>query len=333
MMKIGFLGAGAWGFALAALLASKGHRVVSWTLFPEHAAMLERTKQHPMLPGSKGYATQHFTTDLEETLQDNDLLVESVTSAGMRQVFNKVQQIKTPECPIVITSKGIEQNTGLILSEVVCEVLGQHIRPQVGAISGPSYATEVVKGLPTSVVGSAYHPQVMELICTTFNTDTFRVYPNSDMLGTSYGGALKNIIAIACGIAEGLGLGFSARAALMTRGLHEIRKLTVAKGGKIETLYGLSGMGDLCVTCSSPTSRNFKFGLLLTQGKTPEQAKEEIGMVVEGAYTCVSALQLSRALHVPMPITETVHQVLFEGLTPKDAVRKLMQREIKEEHL
>jgi glycerol-3-phosphate dehydrogenase (NAD(P)+) len=332
-MKIGYLGAGAWGFALATLLASKGHEVVSWTIFEELAEELNRTKSHPMLPGSKGYPNQRFTTDLQEALHEADLIVESVTSAGIRPVFEKLKDIDLPECPIVLTSKGIEQNTGLILSDVICEVLGEQYRPRIGAISGPSYATEVVKGQPTSVTGAAYDPKVTQQICNAFNTDTFRVYPNDDMRGAALGGALKNIIAIACGAAEGLNLGYSARAALMTRGLHEIRKLAVAMGAKPETLYGLSGMGDLCVTCSAMTSRNFKFGYLLTQGKGVESAKKEIGMVVEGAYTCVSALQLSRKLNIPMPITECVHRVLFENLPVQDAVRLLMQREIKHEHL
>ena len=332
-MKIGYLGAGAWGFALANLLASKGNEVISWTIFPDLAKKLNDTRQHPMLPGSKGSENLRFTTDLNEALDRIDFLVESVTSAGIRPVFNQVKENTIPKCPIVITSKGIEQDTGLILSDVVTEVLGWKVRSQIGAISGPSYASEVVLGLPTSVAGSAYDPEVMRLICDTFTTENFRVYPNADMRGIAFGGALKNIIAIACGIAEGLKLVFSARAALMTRGLHEIRKLAEARGCNPETLYGLSGMGDLCVTCSAMTSRNFSFGFHLTQGKSVEEAQKEIGMVVEGAYTCISALQLSKELEVPMPITETVFKILKEGLSPREAVKQLMQRTVKEEHL
>lgn len=331
-MKIGFLGAGAWGFALATLLASKKHEVISWTASPSLAKLLNQNREHPQLPGSKSHPTQRFTTDLKEALKDIDLLVESVTSSGIRSVFSQVKEVDF-SCPIVLTSKGIEQDSGLILSQVVMQVLGKKTQQQIGAISGPSYATEVVKGLPTSVVGSAYNPKTLQIICEAFTTETFRVYPNNDMIGVSYGGALKNIIALACGAAEGLKLGDSARAALMTRGLHEMKKLALRQGARIETLYGLSGMGDLFVTCSSPTSRNFRFGMLLAQGKTMEEAQKEIGMVVEGIYTCVSAWQLSRALDIPMPITEMVHQVLFEGLSPKVAVKLLMQRAIKEEHL
>jgi glycerol-3-phosphate dehydrogenase (NAD(P)+) len=314
-------------------LASKGHDVLVWTIQKELADSLNAFHEHPYLPGHCPHENMRFTTDLEKALQGAELIVESVTSAGIRPVFEQVKKKGGTECPIVLTSKGIEQNSGLILPEVVIEVLGEAIRPQVGVISGPSFAEEVIRGLPTSVVGSAYSYDEMILIAEAFNTQTFRVYPNSDVSGVAYGGALKNIIAIACGISEGLGLGYSSKAALMTRGLHEIRKLAVAKGCKAETLNGLSGLGDLCLTCGSLISRNFRFGHLIAQGVTPEAAREKIGMVVEGAYTCVSALQLSKQLSIPMPITEMIHKIIFENLKPQDAVASLMQRTIKEEHL
>lgn len=275
-MKIGYLGAGAWGFALTALLASKGYEVISWTIFPDLVKKLNETGEHPMLPGSVAKGNLRFTTDLKEVLSGIDMLVESVTSAGIRPVFEQVKAVGIPKCPIITTSKGIEQNTGHILSDVICEVLGESVRPQIGGISGPSYAVDVIKKLPTSVVGTAYDPNVMQEVCQVFTNDFFRVYPNPDVLGVSYGGALKNVIAIACGIAEGLELGLSCRAALMTRGLHEIAKLSMAKGCKLETLYGLSGMGDLCVTCSSVTSRNFKFGLLLAQGVSQKRRANKL---------------------------------------------------------
>lgn len=332
-MKIGYLGAGAWGFALTSLLASKGYELISWSIFQELVDTLNQTKVHPLLSGKPSIGDIRFTTRLEEALDGIDMLVESVTSSGMRPVFEQVKKVGIPKCPIVTTSKGIEQNTGMILSDIIIEVLGQNVKSQMGGISGPSYASEVIKGLPTSVVGTAYDSAVMKKVCDTFTTDVFRVYPNPDVRGVSYGGALKNIIGIACGIAEGLELGYSARASLMTRGLHEITKLAVASGCNSETLYGLSGMGDLCVTCSAMTSRNFKFGFLLTKGFSPEEARKEIGMVVEGAYTAVSALQLSKQLNVPMPITEMVNQIVYEGLDPQKAVKALMQRVIKAENL
>lgn len=332
-MKIAYLGAGSWGFCLASLLATKGYEVVCWTTKPDLARQLNETKEHPFLPGNVATGNLQFTTDLNEVLRQADMIVESVTSAGLRPVFEKVRAIGLPTCPIVLTSKGIEQKSALILPEVVIQVLGEQVRSQVAFLSGPSFAQDVVRGLPTAVVAAAYDPDVMQKVCETFTTRSFRVYPNLDIYGVSYGGALKNIIAIACGISEGLGLGNSAKAALMTRGLHEIRKLAVACGCRPETLAGLTGMGDLCMTCGSMTSRNYRFGYLLAQGITPQEAQEKIQMVVEGAYTCKSALQLSQEHQVPMPITETVYKIIYENMSPLDAVHFLMQRAVKEEHL
>jgi glycerol-3-phosphate dehydrogenase (NAD(P)+) len=331
-MRIGYLGVGCWGYCLASILACKGYSVICWTKQKELAKQLNEGKSHPFFPGHVSNKNLHFTTQLIEALEDIDLLVESVTSAGIRPVFEQVKTISLPSCPIVVTSKGIEQNSGLILPQVVVEVLGESIRPQVGVLSGPGYAEEVIRGLPTSVVASAYDPEVIKFICDVFTTDSFRVYPNPDLKGVSLGGALKNIIAIACGIAEGLSLGSSARAALITRGLHEIRKLAVALSCKADTLNGLSGMGDLCMTCSSSISRNFRFGELIAKNLTIAQAQERIKTVVEGSYTCVSALQLSKRYHIPMPITEAVYNIIYKGLKPQDAVLVLMKRPIKEEH-
>lgn len=334
MKKIGCLGMGAWGFCLASLLASKKKfELVCWTTNPALAKQLKETGEHPLFPGQPIHGNIRFTTDLAQALRDIDMLVESVTSAGIRPVFEQVRSLSPPLRPIVITSKGIEQNTGRILPEVVVEVLGEEFRPQIGFLSGPSFAQEVIKGLPTSVVGTGFSQEVIQNVCEAFSTPKFRIYPNTDILGVAFGGALKNIIAIACGISEGLSLGCSSKAALMTRGLHEIRKLAVACGCKPDTISGLAGMGDLCLTCSSTMSRNFRFGMLLTQGISAEEAKKQIGMVVEGAYTCVSALQLSKQKGVEMPITEAVHQIIYHSLKPLDAVNTLMQRTIKQEHL
>jgi glycerol-3-phosphate dehydrogenase (NAD(P)+) len=332
-MKVGFLGAGTWGFCLASLIASKGNKTISWTRDAKLAKQLSNTKEHPFLPGHCAPGQMTFTTDLAQALDGIDLLVEAVTSAGLRPVFEQVKAIGIPTVPIVLTSKGIEQNTGLILPLVLLEVLGEQVKAQIACLSGPSYAEEVIQGLPVSVVVAAYDQALMKQVAEIFTTGTFRVYPNADIHGVCYGGALKNIIAIACGIAEGLGMGSSAKAALMTRGLHEIRKLAVAKDCKAETLNGLSGMGDLCVTCNSLVSRNCRFGYLLAQGLTPKEAQKKIGMVVEGAYTCLSALQLSQQLKIPMPITETVYEIVHKGMKPEKAVKKLMERTVKEEHL
>lgn len=334
MKKIGYLGLGAWGYCLASLLASKGNcELVCWTTKPDLARNLTHNRQHPLLPGHRSTGNMTFTTDMAKALHDADMIVESVTSAGIRPVFEQVRSLGLPLCPIVITSKGIEQDTGKILPEVVIEILGEEYRPYIGFLSGPSFAQEVIRGLPTSVVGTGFSVDVIQTVCEAFTTPTFRIYPNTDILGVAFGGALKNIIAIACGISEGLALGCSSKAALMTRGLHEIRKLAVACGCESATINGLAGMGDLCLTCSSTMSRNFRFGMLLAQGATKEEAQQRIGMVVEGAYTCVSALQLSREYGIEMPIAEAVHHILYKGLKPVDAVKALMKRTIKEEHL
>lgn len=332
-MKVGYLGAGTWGFCLASLLAAKGYTVVSWTKNKSLAQALNEGQEHPHLPGHRSLKGMHFTTDMSEAVKNADVLVEAVTAAGLRPVIGALKNIKFPKCPLVITSKGIEQNTGYILPEIAVEILGESMRSNVGLLSGPGYAQEIIKGLPTSVVGSAYDYQVMRQICETFGTTTFRVYPNSDIKAVAYGGALKNIIAIACGISDGLGLGNSSKAALMTRGLHEIRKLAIAQGCKGETINGLSGMGDICLTCGTLISRNCRYGYLLAQGRTPKQAEEEIEMVVEGVYTCLSALQISQQTGIAMPITEMVYKIIYENMKPIDAVKILMQRVIKEEHL
>jgi glycerol-3-phosphate dehydrogenase (NAD(P)+) len=332
-MKIGYLGIGAWGYCLAHLLASKGYKVVSWSIDKDLVDHLEEKREHPKMLGHAAPPSLSFTTDLKEVLTGKDLIVEGVTSAGIRQVFQNVKKTHMPKCPIVLTSKGIEQNTGLLLSEVLLEVLGEESRDQIGCLSGPSLAEEVLRGLPTSVVCSAYNPSVMGIIHEAFSTPTFRVYPNPDINGVELGGALKNIIAIACGAADGLGFGDNAKAALMTRGLHEIRKLATLKGGKPETFNGLAGMGDLCVTCLSTLSRNYRFGNLIAGGMPADQAKEKIGMVVEGAYTCLSAIQLSRKAGIELPITEAIYRVLYEEMSPHNAVKLLLQRITKEESI
>lgn len=332
-MEIAYLGAGTWGFCLASLLASNGHKVILWTVSPEFAKTLQQTREHPKLPRFKAHENVEFTSDLKKAIEGAEFVVESVTSMGIRPVFEQVLAFGGVDCPIIITSKGIEQNSCLLLPEVVQQVLGQQQRSNIGCVSGPSHAEEVIQKLPTSVVCSAYNPDLMLKIGDAFNTPYFRIYPNADINGVSFGGAMKNIIAIACGISDGLGFGDNTKAALMTRGLHEIRKLSVTKGCKPETLNGLSGMGDLCVTCLSKLSRNYMFGRLLAEGLDAQAAKEKIGMVVEGAYTCVSALQLGQKAHIEVPITQAIYSIIYEDLNPRDVVKSLLQRAIKEEHL
>jgi glycerol-3-phosphate dehydrogenase (NAD(P)+) len=332
-MKIAFLGCGCWGYCLASLLAAKGHQIVSWTSNADLAEQLQAGQEHPALLGYPMRENMSITTDMASALEDAELIVESVTSAGLRPVVSMLAALGPLRTPFVITSKGIEQGSGLILPEVVVEVCGVRAKSLVALLSGPGFAGEVIAGLPTTVVSAAWDAAVMQLVCQTFSTSSFKVYPNSDIVGVAYGGALKNIIAIACGISDGLSLGSGAKAALMTRGLHEMRKLAVACGCRAETLNGLSGMGDMSLTCGSMQSRNTRFGEYIAEGYSVQEALNTIGMVVEGAYTCVSARELSRSKDVAMPITELVYSVLYEGLAPFDAVSLLMQRAVKEEHL
>jgi glycerol-3-phosphate dehydrogenase (NAD(P)+) len=331
--KICYLGAGTWGFCLASLLASKGYEVALWTKSDDFAKLLAKTRQHPKLSNYEAHASVTPTSDLATALKGADFVVESVTSAGIRPVFEQIQKLQGANCPIIITSKGIEQNSCLLLPEVVVDVMGPSHKKFVGCLSGPSHAEEVIKKLPTSVVCSAYDPDLMHQIHDLFSTPFFRVYPNADINGVAFGGAMKNIIAIACGISDGLGFGDNTKAALMTRGLHEIRKLSITKGAKSETLTGLSGLGDLCVTCLSAHSRNYKFGHLIAEGLSPEKAKDAVGMVVEGAYTCVAALQLAKKADIDVPITQAIYAIIYENMNPRDAVKSLLQRAIKEEHL
>ncbi len=332
-MKFGYFGAGTWGFSLASLLASKGHNVVLWGLNKDEIHEMQKTKMHPKLLGYTADANLTFTTDFEETLEGADVIVESVTSNGIRPVFEKIESLGGTKAPIVITSKGIEQNSCLLLPEVVIDVMGPKVRSQVGCISGPSHAEEVVQKLPTSIVAAAYNPELMLKIHDLFSTPYFRIYPNNDITGVAFGGAMKNPIAIACGISDGLGFGDNTKAALMTRGLHEMRKLAITKGAKPETLTGLSGLGDLCVTCLSTHSRNSRFGKMIGEGISVEEAQKRVGMVVEGVYTSKSAVQLAKKAQIEIPITEAVYAILYEKMNPRDAVKQLLQRSIKEEHL
>lgn len=332
-MKVAYLGAGTWGFALASLLVENGHEVCLWSRNSSLVKTLQEKKEHPKLLGYTAPSQLQVTGELKKALQGAEVMVESVTSSGVREVFGQVVSLQEKPVPIVLTSKGIEQGSGLLLCDVVSEVLQEKQSRWVGALSGPSHAEEVIKKLPTSVVAASFDPQKSRLILDLFQAPHFRVYPNPDIRGVLFGGAMKNIIAIACGISDGLGFGDNTKAALMTRGLHEMRKLSVSQSCQQETLNGLSGLGDLCVTCLSKLSRNYRFGRLIAEGYSPEQAKEKIGMVVEGAYTCVSALELGEKYKIAIPITEVTYAILYEGMNPSDAVKALLQRAIKEEHL
>lgn len=331
MSKIGYMGAGTWGTALASLLAKKGHEVTVWDINLELLELLDKKRRHPKLKDFKIPKEIVYKKDFEKVISEADVIVESVTSKGIRNTLEIIRDAGKKKSPVVITSKGLESKTGLLFPEIAFEVLKE--RERVVCLSGPSHAEEVVMELPTLVVSSSLERENMEAVAEVFRTKKFRVYPNGDILGVAFGGAMKNIIAIACAVSDGLGFGDNTRAALITRGLHELRKLAVLKGGKRETLNGLAGLGDLIVTCTSPLSRNYRFGKLLASGYNMADAIDEIGMAVEGVHTCVAAFELSRKNNVELPITEAIYKVLYENMSMKEAVESLLKRVTKEEHL
>jgi len=329
-MKIAVLGLGNWGFCLARQFARNGHSVIGWTIEEGVLDLLRRGEDHPTLHRSSRGLPIEYAQTLEESVQEADFILEAVTTKGLRSVLEKIKKTGSDK-PIILTSKGIEQKTFMPTPFVVLDVMGKEFEPRVCLLSGPSFAAEVVNQLPTAIVCGSWNLRLSETIIRAVGSKSFRLYANSDICGVALGGALKNIIAIACGIADGLELGFGSRASLVTRGLHEIVRLAVAQECKRETLYGLSGLGDLYLTCSSPISRNFKFGRLLSTGLSLQEAEGQIGMVVEGAYTCRAAKEMAEKFGISMPITEAVYDILSGTLPIKECVERLMLRSIKGE--
>jgi glycerol-3-phosphate dehydrogenase (NAD(P)+) len=328
-MKIAYLGAGTWGIALASVLVENKHQVKVWDRDEARVKELNSARIHPKLGSFRCPQEMTFSSSLTEVLEGADLIVESITSGAIRSVFQKIDL----QCPVILTSKGIEQHTMMLLPEVLVDIYGESRKSLIGCLSGPSHAEEVVLRLPTSLVASAYDESLMYLIRDLFMTPNLKIYPNRDVEGVSFGGAVKNVIAIACGIAEGVGYGDNAKAALMTRGLHEMRRLSLMKKAKPETLNGLSGMGDLCVTCMSKHSRNSRFGRLIAQGLSKDQAVQSIGMAVEGAYTCVTTYELAKSGNVHLPITENIYAILEQGKDPQLGIKEIFMGDAEEEHL
>ncbi len=323
-MNIGVLGAGSWGIALTKLLSGNGHSVTVWSIDKEEIAMLNEHREHlTKLPGVKISDDVIFTTDVESACKDKAMLVMVVPSPFIRSTAKTIAPYVNEDQIIVNVSKGIEESTLMTLTEVISDEIKN---AKVAVLSGPSHAEEVGKGLPTTVVAGASTREVAELIQDTFMSDYFRVYTSPDVLGIELGGALKNVIALAAGIADGLGCGDNAKAALITRGIAEISRLGCALGGKESTFSGLSGIGDLIVTCASKHSRNRNAGYLMGQGKTYKEAMDEVKMVVEGVYSAKAALMLSQKNNIEMPIVEMVNKILFEDFSATDAMVGLLTR-------
>ena len=326
MAKISIIGGGSWGIALAVLLHKNGHRLTIWSALQTEVEMLRENREHKMMPGVVLPADILCTGDDREAVEGSDLLVMAVASSYTRKTSARIAKFIAPGQKILNVAKGIEEGTLMTLSEIIEQEIPQ---ADVAVMSGPSHAEEVGRGLPTTVVVGAKSKATAEYIQGLFMCEAFRVYLSPDILGMELGGALKNVVALAAGIADGLGYGDNAKAALITRGITEIARLGMAMGGKFETFSGLTGIGDLIVTCASMHSRNRRAGILIGQGKTYEEAMDEVQMVVEGVYSAKAAMQLAEKYHVQLPIIEQVNQVLFEGKNADLAVKELMLRDKK----
>lgn len=325
--KIGILGAGSWATALAVLLAKKGCQVKMWSIVPEQVKEINETRINKgFLPGVFIPPNVEAFADLEQTIFDAEAVVFGVPSHAFREVVRKAVSYIPDHAIMVNVAKGIEEDSLCRLSQAFAQEAGQEMSRRFVVLSGPSHAEEVGRLVPTAVVAASSCMESAEFIQDLFMCECFRVYTNPDIIGIELGGALKNIIALGTGIADGLGYGDNTKAALMTRGLAEISRIGMAMGANPLTFVGLAGVGDLIVTCTSLHSRNLRAGIAIGQGKTVDEALAEVKMVVEGVRTTRAARRLSQNLGVEIPITEQIHQVLFEGLSPGVAVKKLMTR-------
>ncbi len=328
-MKIAVLGAGSWGTALAKVLADNGHEVNLWGRNEDQMAEAREKRENiKYLPGVSLPVSMKITSDFEEAVSGVHAYVISVASQSVREIMLKLKTYTAIRPLIINVTKGVEISSLKRISEVVKEMIPDALYV---SLSGPSHAEEVSRGIPTTLVSACEDKEAAELVQDLFGNDSLRIYTNPDVIGVELGGALKNIIALGAGISDGLGFGDNAKAALMTRGIFEIGRLGKLMGANPDTFKGLSGIGDLIVTCTSMHSRNRRFGILVGQGMPVEKALKEIGMVVEGYYTIRSAYELSKKFEVDMPITDELYRVLYEGKDAMTSVKNLMMRRLKHE--
>lgn len=327
---IAILGAGSWGGALALYLSRRGQPVRLWTIESDHIALMlaERTNNR-YLPGHPFPDSLQPFEQLEEAIEGVENILVAVPSVGFRATLSSIKPLLLPSANVLWVTKGIDPKTGQLLHEVTHDILGD--KHSYGALSGPSFALEVAAGLPTAVVVASHDAQFSQAVINRFNSPIFRVYSSTDITGVEIGGIVKNVLAIATGISDGMGFGTNARCALITRGLAEMTRLGIALGGKSETFTGLAGLGDLVLTCTDNQSRNRRFGLGLGKGQKPEEIEREIGQVVEGKSNADLVLRLASKHHVSMPIAETVSDMIAGKITAKDAMQLLLTREPKAE--
>ncbi len=331
-MKIGVIGAGSWGTTLADLLARQGFEVTLWVYEADLAERLATTGVNDLfLPGFTLAANLAYSNDLAEAAAAKDMLVLVPPSQVMRRVVQQAVPHIAPGTLVVSAAKGIENLTLHLMSDVLGEVLPHGLTARLAFLSGPSFAREVAAGMPTAVVAAAADPAVARAVQETFSTTAFRVYTNDDVVGVEIGGSLKNVIALAAGVSDGLGFGHNTRAALITRGLAEMTRIGLALGAQASTFAGLAGMGDLVLTCTGDLSRNRTVGMELGRGRTLEEILAGMTMVAEGVKTTLSAFQLAEKLGVEVPITEQMYRILYQRKDPRRAVTDLMLRELKPE--
>jgi len=323
-MKITILGSGGWGTALGLLLHENGHAVTLWSAFEEESDNLRTTRQNPYLPGITLPEAILCTADMS-CLREAELAVLATPSFAVRTTASALKERLPSGIPVVIVAKGIERDTSKTFFEIARDELGAGA--PIAILTGPSHAEEVARGIPTACVAASDDITVAKYIQDAFMNERFRVYTSTDVIGVEMGSALKNVIALAAGISDGLGCGDNTIAALMTRGLAEMTALAVKLGGKRETLVGLTGMGDLIVTCTSRHSRNRRAGVLIGQGCSVEAAMEQVGSVVEGYYATAAAKELSEKAGVEMPIANELYSILYEGKNPRLVLQDLMTRQ------
>ena len=323
-MKITVLGSGRWGTALCILLHDNGHAVTLWSYEAHEAETLRTTHENPMLKGVVLPDGITFVSDFA-SVSDSDMVVFATPSFAVRQTAKNAAPFLRPGTAVVSVTKGIEGETGLRMTEVIRQEIQDSC--QVAALSGPSHAEEVGRKVPTGVVAACADLRMAELVQDVFMSPVFRVYTNPDIVGVELGGALKNVIALCCGVSDGMGLGDNTKALMMTRGMTEMARLGVALGGRSETFAGLSGMGDLIVTCTSMHSRNRRAGILIGKGESAQQAMKEVGATVEGYYAAQSAHMLSEKVGVEMPICRSAYEVLYEGRPVQHVLEDLMGRQ------
>lgn len=327
-MKVSVLGSGGWGTALALLLLENGNDVTLWSYAEKEAEILRATRENPMLKGVALPEALKLTTDLR-CAHDCAVVVIATPSFAVRGMARQLAPVLSPNTVLVSVSKGIEKDTSLTLTQAIREEVGGGHR--IVALSGPSHAEEVGRGVPTTVVSASEDQEAAELVQDLFMNPRFRVYASDDVTGVELAAALKNVIALCAGCCDGMGMGDNTKAALMTRGLTEMARLGVAMGGRKETFAGLAGVGDLIVTCTSMHSRNRRAGILIGKGTPPEEAVKEIGAVVEGYYAAATAKTLADRMGVEMPIATAAYEVLYQGKDVRSVLKELMTREKKHE--